>query len=469
MQYDCLKGLEPADFFYWFGQICQIPHGSHKEEKLVAFLTDFARKRGFFCESDESNNLLVRVPATTGYESQPPFLLQAHSDMVWQADVPFDFENSPIDLQVVGNKLMAKGTTLGADNAVGMATMLALADGDYPHPELELLFTAAEEVGMVGIKAFDLRKLKSRRMLNMDCGDSHVLCVTSAGSITGQVEKSYSLSPVDPQWQVFSLTLTGGKGGHSGICANMGRACGVNLLADLLLESPVRLCALEADGAIIKQVHAIIAMPADLRDTLQQRFARIKIAYQQTDPDWQLLFEPAEHTTALSSDDSADLLLALSLLRTGQVRNDGNLPQFVMTSGQLRSAQLRSGALNIMYGVRSASNADGSIYFDRTRAQLARLGLQLQLISRYSGWQEREHSPLRQQFAAMHQQLFGYDIAIERIHGGIEVGTIMGAIPDMDAVGLAPTARGAHTTGEYLLIDEVAPYWQLLTAVLAEK
>ena len=137
MAFDCLQDLTPRDFFHWFGEILKIPHGSFKEEKLVEYLVGFAEKRGFSWEKDEMNNLLVRVPATRGYEDQPVFLFQAHLDMVWRSEEAFDFETQPIPLQVQGNKLTARGTTLGADNAVGMATMLAIADGDYPHPALE--------------------------------------------------------------------------------------------------------------------------------------------------------------------------------------------------------------------------------------------------------------------------------------------------------------------------------------------
>lgn len=469
MDFDCLHGLEPADFFHWFGQVLQIPHGSFKEEKLVDYLIDFAETRGFPWEKDPINNLLIRVPATSGYENQPVFLFQAHLDMVWRSEAPFDFENQPIPLQVQGNKLTAKGTTLGADNAVGIATMLAIADGSYPHPELELLFTAAEEVGMEGIRAFDYSRLKARRMVNMDCGDSHVLCVTSAGSVTGQVEKAFAPQPIPAGWQVWKLQLSGGLGGHSGIDANKGRACGGNLLGDLLLGCGIMLCSAFGDSAIIKQCEAVVAFPDDIREMLQKRFAELKTVYKDTDPDWQLEITPATAETALNAQDSACVVLALSTLRTGQFRADGNLPDVIITSGQLRAFSLSDGKLYLDFAVRSACDADQELLFARYQAILATWGLPLQHLRSTSGWQENPNSQLRKQFEATHEKLFGYAMEIERVHGGVEVGIILGKIPDMDAVGIAPTARGAHTTGEYLLIDEVAPYWQLLTAVLAQK
>lgn len=471
MDYGCLKGLEPADFFRWFGQISAIPRGSCKEDKIVAFLEDFARQRNLPWETDSAKNVLIRVPASPGYEDQPSFLFQAHADMVQakKPDVDFDFEAQPIDLQVQGDRLVANGTTLGADNAVGMATMLALADGDYPHPELELLFTSAEEVGMVGIRSFDMTKLKSRRMVNMDCGDSHVLCVSSAGSIAGQVKKEYALAPIPAGWQIWKLKLSGGKGGHGGLSANKGLACGGNLLGDLLLGMDVRLCAATGKNAIIKSANSIIAAAPDIQARLQARFAALKTIYQNTDPDWQLEIAPAVAQRALSAQDSANVILALSMLRTGQFRCDGNLPQVIMTSGQIRGFCLENGHLQIDFAVRSACNAEQELLFFRYQTLLKGIGMELTELSRYSGWQENPDSQLRQQFLDMHQKLFGCPLQVERIHGGIEVGVILGAIADMDAIGLAPTARGAHTTGEYLLIGEVMPYWQLLTAVLAQK
>ena len=469
MAFDCLQDLTPRDFFHWFGEILKIPHGSFKEGALVKYLIDFAEKRGFSWEKDEINNLLIRVPAARGYEDQPVFMFQAHLDMVWRSEVPFDFESLPIPLQVQGNKLTAKGTTLGADNAVGMATMLAIADGDYPHPALELLFTAAEEVGMEGIRAFDCSKLKARRMVNMDCGDSHVLCVTSAGSVTGQLEHTFEPQPVPAGWQVWKLRLSGGLGGHSGLCANKGRACGGNLLGDLLLGANIRLCSAKGEDAIMKASEAVIAAPGDIREQLQDRFGKLITVYKNTDPGWQLEITPDTAQSALNAQDSAHAVLVLSTLRTGQFRADGNLPEVIITSGQLREISLAEGKLYIDFAVRSACDADQALLFARYQAILATWGMELQLLRATSGWQEQPHSRLRQQFTAMHEKIFGYPMEIERVHGGVEVGIILGKLPDMDAVGIAPTARGAHTTNEHLFISEVAPYWSLMKAVLADK
>jgi len=471
VNYECLKGLEPAEFFRWFGAVSRIPRGSGKEAGFVEFLRQFAAERKLFFTADGENNVLIRVPASAGYETQPPFLFQAHSDMVWRKEQgkEFDFETQPIPLMVQGDRLIADGTTLGADNAVGLATMLALADGDHPHPELELLFTSREEVGMLGARAYDYSAIRARRMVNMDCGDSHVLCVTSAGSTVCRVTGAFSMEPVT-EGRCLHLRPVGGLGGHSGLCANMGRSCAANLLGDLLLDLPVRICSCFGQGAILKSCEAVVILPEDISvHALQDKFDALASVCAGSDPGWRLEVKPAEAASALSVEDSANIALALSLLRTGQFRADGVDPRIIVTSGHIGSFSLVFGAFELAFAVRSASDADADSLAARYAAILRRLGIALEVTDRKTGWQEDRGSVLRQKFQRVHTRLFGEEMELERVHGGVEVGVVKGAIPDMDAVGVAPTARGAHTTGEYLLLDEVQPYWQLILGVLEEK
>lgn len=471
MAYECLKGLQPADFFHWFGEVSRIPRGSGGEQQMVEFLRQFAADRSLPCSVDEALNVLIRVPASQGYETQPSFLFQAHMDMIWKKDpgVEFDFETQPIPLQVEDDRLTANGTTLGADNAVGLATMLAIADGDYPHPELELLFTSREEVGMLGARAFDYSVIRSRQMLNMDCGDSHVLCVTSAGSTVCHVSGTFPMEPVT-EGKCLHLRPVGGRGGHSGLCANMGRGCAANLLGDLLLQLPVRYCSFRGQGAILKECEAVVILPEEISvHALQDRFDRLASIYADTDPDWRLEVKPAVADSALSVADSEKLSLALSTLRTGQFRADGNDQRLILTSGHIGSFSLVFGDFALDFAVRSALDADADSLIARYTATLRHLGITMEVLDRKTGWREDRDSQLRQRFQTLHKRLFGAEMELERVHGGIETGVIKGAIPDMDAVGLAPTARGAHTTGEYLLLKEVQPYWDLITAFLKEK
>ena len=469
MVYDCLKTLEPAGFFRWFGRIAAIPHGSRKEEKLTAFLEDFARTRGLACRKDGVGNLLMTVPATPGYEQAPAVLFQAHMDMIWQTEPGFscDFETQPLDLYVEGDRLRARGTTLGADNAVGMATMLALADdGTIPHPALELLFTVCEEAGMVGIRAVDPSWIHARRMINMDCGDSHVLCVSSAGKNDLTVQKAFSTElPQAPAWEV---RLQGGLGGHPGLSANLGRCCCAHAMGQLLcgLEE-FRLCALEGTGAIMAGATALLCAE-DPREALEARFRLLKQVYAQTDPELMLTVTPAGPQKALSTQASAQVAKCLAWLPSGQIRCDGNDPKSIVTSGTVTGLTLREGQFTLHYRLRSTMAADSDLQLEVFAQQLETLDLAIASVDSYAGWTERRESPFRDLFQAHHRRLFGRELELERCPGGIETGILLQKLPDMDAIGLAPTARGAHTPQEHLLISQVMPYWQLLLAVLAD-
>ena len=496
-KYDCLKGLEPAEFFYWFGEISVIPRETRNEWGIVEFLQNFAKERGIPCDTDEIGNVFMTIPATPGYEDQPAILFQAHTDLVAEKDpdIEFDFAKDPLKLAVDGDKLYAKGTTLGADNGVGVATMLALADPEsgskIPHPPLELLFTVQEENGLVGIRHFDCSKIKARRMLNMDCGYTDEFCVSSAGKIGGEIIKKYEPLPLGKEWKTIEIKLFGGMGGHSGIMINRSRACAVNnmgeLLCTLMLGSPswdehektkVRIVSLASDKKPIqKECEAVIAVPAEDADKaialLEKRFEKIKAIYKNYDPDIQMAVTEADKsafTSALSEEDSAKIAKILVILRTGQYRADGNLFSTIITSGAIMHTTLaENGAFELVFNTRSCSDADQELLFNKYIFLAEMLDMKLVVKDSYSGWPEDPSSVFCKKFINGYKELFGKDIGIERVHGGIETGHIVGQIPDMDAAGYAPTATQAHTTRENLEISQVMPFWQVLKKVLAEK
>lgn len=477
--YSEIEKLEPKAFFKWFCAVSKIPRGSRKEQHIIAYLQEFARQRNIYCETDETGNVFMRLPPSAGYETQAPILFQAHMDIVCDQDpdISFNFETDPIPLVIDGDLVRARGTTLGADNAVGIATMLALADDpSIPHPELELLFTVEEEVGMQGIRSFDVAKLKARRMINMDCGDSHVLCVSSAGKVVGEIRQEFPCSPVMESETVLTLTLDGGLGGHSGICANKGRCCMGNALGDLLAALdgyPVRLCSLYGNKPILKAVEAAIALPKEalskITALLESRFAQLRSVYAHTDPDIRMTLGVGDADAAVSPEATGQIVTALSLLRAGQFRADGNDPRIIMTLGLLSHVSLTAGLLKIDFAVRSTNDADQALLFSRYQRLCRLVGMDLVQISEAPGWPERPDSPFRDKFQRVHTQLFGSPAELERAPGGVEVSMVVNRLADMDAVGIAPTARGAHTTSEHLYIRETQPYWSLIQAVLAEK
>ena len=475
-----LEQYKPKSFFHWFQKICQIPHPSFHEGKLCDFLVEYARERGFPYVRDEMNNLLIRVPATEGYEAVPPYLLQSHMDMVAVADegVEFDFLRDPIRLQVVGNELRAVGTTLGADDGGGIAAMLSFADDpSFKHPELELLFTVQEETGMNGIRQFDFSQIKSRRMVNFDSGRTHNFCVSSAGAASFLVRQRLEMEPAEGD--ALRIVIRDGLGGHAGLDIHKNRACAVNAVGELLhmlsKQLPVRLAMVKSHGnSIFSRCDAEIMVPigkrAEAQKILDQHFSVLKNRYVLTDPELRCVIETPETCAGtLSEADSRRVIGLLFLLPTGIRKCDAEDPSIVLGSGSVMRAALTNGELSYEYAVRAVENDVRDQYAEMCAELLRLLSFDWTVGKRYGGWPMRHDSEIVKLFDRKHEEVFGYPAGHRFVHGGIEVGYIVTAIPDMDAIAINLPMANAHTTNELIYIDQVQDFWTLFQAVLAEK
>ena len=339
-----LENLKPAGFFKWFEAITRIPRGSGHEEKIAAFLENFAKERGLECLRDQLNNVFFRIPATPGYENEPSILLQGHMDMVWAKDATatINLETDPLELCISGNKLKAKGTTLGADDGVALATMLAIADDNtIAHPALECLCTVDEETGLIGIRNGDLSMIKSRRMINLDAGSSHEICVSSVGMKMLAFEKTFDCKPKAGLTQLH-LNLFGGLGGHAGIECHKNRACCINIMGELLFmlsrEMPVYLAEIITEGPSIHGAcEAFVSVPsvqaAQAEALLQSHFPKIKGRYLKSDPGLQFTVAVREEENpVLSAEDSMNIIRTMFFLHTGVRKSDEeDLHKFIIS------------------------------------------------------------------------------------------------------------------------------------------
>lgn len=475
-----LENCKPELFFQWFQKICQIPHISYHEEKLCDFLVEYAQERGLNYVRDEMNNLLIRVPATEGYEDVQPYLLQSHMDMVAAVDegVEFDFLHEPIQLQVVGNELRAVGTTLGADDAGGIAAMLSFVDDpSVKHPELELLFTVQEETGMNGIRCFDFSQIKSRRMVNFDSGRTHNFCVSSAGATSCVVCQQLPVEQADGDG--LRVIVRDGLGGHAGLDIARNRACAVNVVGELLhmlnKQMPVRLSVLKRGGrSIFPRCDAEIVVPTGRGREAQERICRhfdvLKKRYQLTDPKLCCTTEPVEGIeTALSEADSKRVIGLAFLFQTGIRKCDGENPFVILGSGAITETTLIDGHLSYEYAVRAVENSVRDQYTEMVTEMLQLLEFDWTIGKSYGGWPMKQDSEIVKRFDRIHEDVFGYRAGHQFVHGGIEVGYIVTAIPDMDAIAINLPMANAHTTKELIYIDQVPDFWALFQAVLAEK
>lgn len=478
---DSLKGLKPEGFFKWFEEICRIPHVMRYEEKLSLFLENFAKERGLSCVRDAMGNIFIRVPATEGYESEPLILLQGHMDMVGARDetATIDPITDPLELCLEENKLKAKGTTLGADDGVAIATMLAIADDPtIPHPELELLCTVQEEVGLVGIQNFDMGLIRSRRMINMDAGNSHTMCVSAAGGRIVQFTKQYT--PVSAEGTtLLQLKIGGGLGGHAGIMAHKNRACAINGMGELLFllqqEMPVALVGITAAGPSIHgSCEADIRIPDQDVDRaialLEAQFREIKARYSQTDPDLEFTVCPQTgDKAALSPEASADIIRIMFLLHTGVRKSDAEDRSIIITSVTFSAISLVDGIFEGRYVVRSVEDSVGLMWHRRMEMLVNMCGFTATMAHQYPAWPIGGNCVMQDRFAKAHKQLFGTEIRRLHEHASIELNVLLRSIPEMHAVAIQPTATHFHTPEETLYVDEVQPFWDLVLAVLAQK
>ena len=478
---DSLRGLQPEGFFKWFEEICRIPHVMRHEEQLSLFLEQFAKDRALDCVRDEMGNIFMRLPATEGYENEPPILLQGHMDMVGAREetATIDPLTDPLDLWIDGNKLRARGTTLGADDGVAVATMLAIAeDPSIPHPELECLCTVQEEVGLVGIRHFDMGLIRARRMINLDAGSSRELCVSAAGGRIVRFEKQYTRRPLEGT-VLLHVNIRGGLGGHAGLLAHKNRACCINAMGELLFllnqEMPVALAEITADGpAIHGSCEAYIRIPADgaaqAETMLKEQFRIIKERYTTTDPDLELaVCLPDEDKEALSAEDSANIIRAMFLIPTGVRKSDADELSIIITSVTFSAISLVDGVFAGKYVVRSVEDSVGLLWHRRMEELVRVLGFAPTLEHEYPAWPIGGPCVMQSRFVEEYQRLFGEKLTCLHEHASIEVNVVVKNIPDMDAVALKPTHTGLHTPDETLHIDEVQPFWDLLLAVLARK
>lgn len=473
-----LNDLAPRRVLEHFEDICSIPHDSGHEAALGDHILALASRRGLEAQRDDAGNILVRVSASPGCEAVPPLLLQGHMDMVCAQEEGrnWDPHREGVTLVREGTILRAEGTTLGADNAVGLCNMMALMEADdLRHPPLELLFTTCEEVGLLGIRQFDMTQIRARRMLNMDMGDPDCMVIGSAGSGKFQLEKHCEMSAACGA--AVTVTISGLRGGHSGLLAGKNHASALWLLGRVLAaiadEMPVRLAALETGGAgariptdtamtlCVPEADAVCAQLEELAAALKAELTE-ESALSVTIGKAPV---PPQAASAADTRALADLLLLMPYDVTHRATNH---PEWVLCSSLLLDAAFAEGRFSGHFALRANRDAYRMEILQRLQALCRLTGTVLQPLDEWiPAWPERENSPLQSLCRQVYRDNFHDTLSVEVEHGTVEVSIIARAIPDMDIVGIAPKSRGAHTTKEYLCLDSMEPFWKFLTALLA--
>ena len=476
------KDLKPAAVFHYFEEICQVPRPSKKEEKIVAYLKEFGKKHNLETKVDEVGNVLIKKPASKGMENCKTVVLQSHVDMVCEKNnnVSHDFLTDPIETIIDGEWMKANGTTLGADNGIGVATELAiLADDTLEHGPIECLFTIDEETGLTGAFALKEGFMNGDILLNLDSEDEGELFIGCAGGIDSVAEFNYYEADVPNGYFCCKIEVKGLKGGHSGGDIHLGRANANKILNRFLTlafnKYDLYLCEIDGGNlrnAIPREAHAIIAIPEankhDLRTDLNVFTAEVQAEYAVTDPDMELILssEPAR-AKAIDADTTQRLLQTLYAVPHGVYAMSQDIPGLVETSTNLASIKMKPGnIIRIETSQRSSTASSKQDIANMVRTVFEMGGAVVTFGDGYPGWKPNTHSEILEIATASYKRLFGVDAQVKAIHAGLECGLFLDKYPGLDMISFGPTLQGVHSPDERMLIPTVEKFWLHLTDIL---
>jgi dipeptidase D len=473
------QGRYPADALSYFEQISAIPRGSGDERAMALHLLDFAAAHGLEAYRDEVHNVYINKPGSPGCEHLPPVVLQGHTDMVCEKnrDVVHDFRKDPLRLRLEGDVLRAEGTTLGADNGVAVAYMMALlARRDLVHPPLECLFTSMEEIGLVGSMRLDPARIRGRRMINLDAGPEGEFLASAAGGQTLKVILPIRREKLRAQG--LCLKIRGLMGGHSGADIDKERGNANKLMARLLFglhRRGVKFCLASVEGgsksnAIPRECDCAISLsPPDLEKTLEilkAQSADIREELRFSDPGFRLETEAVSMENPMDAESALRLTRLLYLMPNGRRTVSMAIPGLVTSSLNLGVVRTGEGEAELTITVRGASDSLIPAITGEIDALAGLLGAEVSGDKPFAAWAYDENSPLRAACLSLYRETTGREGMVKATHGGVECGIIRGKIPDMDIVALGPDSGEHHTPSEWLDLGSFARTCDFLVALL---
>jgi dipeptidase D len=476
-----IRELHPKELWNHFADLSAVPRGSRKEERASRFAADFGQRLGLETSVDELGNVLIRKPASPGHEKRPPLVLQGHLDMVHQknSETVFDFDREGIRARVEGDWVKAEGTTLGADNGIGVAAAMAvLANKNLPHPPLEVLLTIDEEMGMTGANGLQPGWLKGRRLLNLDSEDDTELTIGCAGGLDILVRGSAPTVSAPPKHNFFEVSLAGLTGGHSGIDIHRGRGNANKLMNRLLMAAVnqvgAHICWIDGGGlrnVIPRESKAVVAVPqegvalfAGLVESHRDLYSE---EYRLTDPHLRLESCPVKAETEVMEEGfQSRLLAALYTVLSGIYRMSPAVPGLVQTSNNLARVLVRDGQLRVDCLTRSSVDTEKRDLAIGIRALFEMIGAQVQFEGEYTGWDPNPDSELVRKMTKLYRDVFGEEPKVLACHAGVECGIIGASHPGMEMISFGPNIRGAHSPDERVQISSVQRFWSFLTSAL---
>ena len=464
-----LSHLQPARVFHYFEEICGIPHGSGDTVRISDYCVAFAKAHNLTYHQDTLGNVIIKKPATAGYEDHPAVILQGHIDMVCEKapDSPIDFTTDGLDVDTDGELVFAHGTTLGGDNGIAVAMAFAILEStDLAHPPLEVLLTVDEETGMYGAEGFDPAYLEGKLLINIDSEEEGYLTVSCAGGARAELTLPLTYAPTTaPCWQVV---VSGLQGGHSGIEIDKGRINANVVLAQFLNSLDCRIATIaggQKDNAIPVSSVAVIACDTDPAAVA----AAFAIAHRVAgDPNLTISVTPATADTAMTADTTAQVLELLTTVPNGVQSMSTDIEGLVQTSLNLGILTTDGDTLRASFAVRSSVGAEKAALLAKLESQITALGGRYDSYGHYPAWEYRKDSRLRDMMCAVWERTSGARPVIAAIHAGLECGLFCEKIPDLDAVSVGPDMWDVHTCRERLSVASTARVYAYLCDVLKE-
>lgn len=478
---EAVRALQPKVLWNHFADLNAVPRPSKKEERVIKFMVDFGKSLGLETHTDRINNIIIKKPATAGMDDRQTVILQSHVDMVHQKnnDTVFDFDTQGIEMIVDGDWVKANGTTLGADNGIGVATIMALLSStDIAHPALEAMFTVDEETGMTGAKELDPSFYDGTILLNLDTEDDDELSIGCAGGIDTNTTYDYKETATPSNVSTFKIALKGLMGGHSGMDIDKGRGNANKLMARLLADAPISVLLHEFDGgglrnAIPREAVVIASVNENdvevFKDYIAEFENTIIAEYTPVEKNIVVTIDACETPEKMvDANEQRRMLNALYALHNGVFKMSLSFDDLVETSSSLARVLIKDSVFESQSLQRSSVESTKTDVANTIRHTFELLGAKVEQTGDYPGWEPNPESAILKTMAKMYRAKFNEEPQIKACHAGLECGILGKHLPNVDMISFGPNIRHAHSPDECTQISSVQKFWNFLLDVLKE-
>lgn len=474
------NGYSPKEVFEIFEDICAIPHGSGNESGVADYIESYAKARELFCFRDSTGNVFIRKEATAGYENTPAIMLQGHMDMVCEknADSTHDFEKDGLTLKIKDGCLWADGTTLGADNGIAVAMMLALLDTDK-HPRLECLFTVEEETGLGGAKGFDCTPVTAKKMINLDSEEEWQITAGCAGGCRTEVDFKFDAIEPDEAMTAIEIAVTGLSGGHSGAEIHCGKTNALVALGRILgaVWEKENFCIADIrgggkDNAIAREAFATILVKDEKCATLAaaNEVWGIKKELSADDADFTVKINVCENNKkCVPISTSGNVVAFLNTVRTGVLKMSNDIAGLVEYSRNLGVADTENGRIKLVLSSRSSIEAQLDLSCREMDMLAGLVHAECRHYSRYPGWEYAPKSQLRDDYIKAYKKLYGKEPTVGVIHAGLECGILSSKMSGMDIISVGPNMFDIHSPAEHLDLASCERVWKILLETISTQ